>query len=72
MEDKKIPSPACLLVEIGWERRRKLNKYVPHGAKKTIINNMLDVFIEACEVDEATTLGGFITGRLKIVVDREE
>lgn len=61
MEDK-----VRLNVDISHEQNVVLQK-LPWGAKRVIIRNMIDMFIEAYEIDKGVAIGAFMTKKLKIV-----
>ena len=61
-----------LAIDLTEEQWRKLRKHLPWGLGRRIFSNIVDALIAAFEADADTTISGFISGKLEIVVRREE
>lgn len=70
--DNKTGYKPRVNVAITPQQKRLLDKYIPWGAKSKIFSNIIDVFLEACKVDEKKAIAGFFTGQLEIVVREED
>ncbi len=61
-----------LNVEITEEQFLELEKHIPWGMRRTLVSSMLNCLIEGLRVNPQITIGGIITGRLKIVAKKSK